>query len=305
MRRKILLLGIVIFALNGCIKDDSAEKQANETKKLDEYLIANNINTDPTETGLYYIERVSGNSIKPEVDDYVLVNYTGRFLNNDLFTTTVDSIAKENNIYDSLKVYGYQNLKISTLISGFYQGLRTMGEGGKATLIIPSDLAYGYLGSGNIPPYTTLIYDVHLVKVIKDIQQYQQEKLDEYLDTIAFYSEIDEGLYMITDKPGNGDSVLLYDQVKLNYESYLIDGRKYNYNSYIFNLGFDNTIPGKMGIYSITEGWIKGILKMQVGQTARIVVHSDKAYGGYGNGYVSAYSPIVYKVEVLEINPKK
>jgi len=41
-----------------------------------------------------------------------------------------------------------------------------MDEGGKATLLIPSKLAYGTSGYYTIPGYTPLLYDVQLVKVI-------------------------------------------------------------------------------------------------------------------------------------------
>jgi FKBP-type peptidyl-prolyl cis-trans isomerase FkpA len=40
-----------------------------------------------------------------------------------------------------------------------------MNEGGKATLIIPSAIAYGSRDSGKIPAYSTLVFEVELIKV--------------------------------------------------------------------------------------------------------------------------------------------
>jgi len=51
------------------------------------------------------------------------------------------------------------------IIEGWNEGIKFMKEGGEATLIIPSVLGYGSSGSGSIPPYSTLIFDVELIDV--------------------------------------------------------------------------------------------------------------------------------------------
>ena len=53
------------------------------------------------------------------------------------------------------------------VIRGWTEGLGLLGEGGKATLYIPSDLAYGARGNQAIEPNSALIFDVEVLKVSK------------------------------------------------------------------------------------------------------------------------------------------
>ena len=51
------------------------------------------------------------------------------------------------------------------VIAGWDEGIAMMKQGGKAMLIIPSSIAYGEVDKGQIPPYSTLVFDVELVEV--------------------------------------------------------------------------------------------------------------------------------------------
>ncbi len=50
------------------------------------------------------------------------------------------------------------------VITGWDQGILKMRKGGKALLLIPSDIGYGE-GRGQIPPYTPLVFEVELIDV--------------------------------------------------------------------------------------------------------------------------------------------
>lgn len=53
------------------------------------------------------------------------------------------------------------------VIPGWTEGLCLLNKGAKARLFIPYNLAYGERGMGDIPPYSTLIFDIELLDVIK------------------------------------------------------------------------------------------------------------------------------------------
>jgi TonB-dependent SusC/RagA subfamily outer membrane receptor len=84
----------------------------------------------------------------------VKVNYTGKLLDGTVFDTSEGKEPIEFTV-------GAQQL-----IPGWEEGILKMNKGGKATLLIPSELAYGANGAGNsILPYTPLLFDLELIDV--------------------------------------------------------------------------------------------------------------------------------------------
>ena len=130
------------------------DAEVQETKEREAYLEAENITVEPTESGLYYIETEEGIGVQAATGDVVQVHYEGRFLNGQVF----DSSWERGTPIEF-------TLGESQVIKGFEKGIALMKEGGKARLIIPSNLAYGSFGSGIIPSYTTTVFDVELVEI--------------------------------------------------------------------------------------------------------------------------------------------
>ena len=124
-----------------------------ETEILEQYLTENNITTEPKESGLYYIETETGTGLQPQQGDTVYVHYTGKLIDGTVFDTS-----------EGGNPFSFE-LGVGYVIQGWDEGIAYMKEGGKATLIIPSQLGYGSTGATSIPPYSTLIFDVELVDV--------------------------------------------------------------------------------------------------------------------------------------------
>lgn len=149
----IVVAGI-LFMSTSCIKDNSEDLKLKEQNLLEQYLETNHITEQPRESGLYYIETLAGQGAQPDSGNSVTVDYTGRLINGNVFDSSVNR-----------GPFTFQ-IGAGQVIPGWEEGIYLMKKGGKATLIIPSDLAYGAYGSYTIPPYATLIFDVEL----KDIQ---------------------------------------------------------------------------------------------------------------------------------------
>ena len=107
-----------------------------------------------TSSGLQYriINEGSGHD-SPKPESVVSVHYRGKLTNGLEF----DSSYKRNQP---------ASFPVNGVIRGWTEALQLMKEGDKWELIIPPNLGYGSKGAGNIiPPDSTLIFEVELIKI--------------------------------------------------------------------------------------------------------------------------------------------
>lgn len=147
--------------------ENMQQAQAAEKEALAKYVEDNKIKATPDEEGLYIIVNKKGNGQKVEIGRQVAINYTGRLLNGKVFDTSIESVAKENGIYESRRPYEPLSYRVGeqSLIRGWEKGIINQPAGSKLTLIIPSALGYGPQSLGVIPANSSLIFDLEIVSV--------------------------------------------------------------------------------------------------------------------------------------------
>jgi FKBP-type peptidyl-prolyl cis-trans isomerase len=105
-----------------------------------------------TASGLQYKVITAGHGARPGPNDTVKINYTGTFIDGQVFDAS-----------DKHKEKGPASIPLANVIPGFREGLQLMQTGGHYKLYIPSALAYGSEPRPPMPPNATLIFDVTLV----------------------------------------------------------------------------------------------------------------------------------------------
>jgi FKBP-type peptidyl-prolyl cis-trans isomerase len=319
--RKIQLLPFFVSALmvlaSGCVKNEIEDLENNEKKIISKYLSDHNITDDKkTEGGIYFIETKAGTGLAPAKDNYVVINYVGRYLEDGVIReTSYDSLKADWPLSDIFKYYLYGPIKViyGYSMPGINEALSLMKEGGKATVVLPSDKA-NY-------DYKPLVYEIELLKVIKDPAVFDDSTMNLYVQ--ANYSDgVQIGdttlWYKVTQPSTATDSFGTGDSIYFNYKGKIVDAYG---SSIIANRVFDsNSETGlskyKSGMKTPTNMMLfpNGLkvafdsIKFQNHSKVSIAIGNSMAYGK--NGYVfptqnyiivPVYQSLVYDIEVVDI----
>ncbi len=155
MKKSSLFLTLLIasFVLAGCTKksdtDRALESLSNSETQQKESTMDNTI------TELQIEDTVVGTGKEATTGAQVTVHYKGTFLDGKVFDTSLQP---------GRDPFTFQ-LGAGMVIEGWDVGVAGMKEGGKRTLTIPSDMAYGPYGAGPIGPNTPLLFEVELLEV--------------------------------------------------------------------------------------------------------------------------------------------
>jgi FKBP-type peptidyl-prolyl cis-trans isomerase len=135
-----------------------AEKRDMESRQAENEFLAENSKkpgVHVTGSGLQYEVIQEGSGPKPTAVDVVRVHYEGSLTSGAVFDS---SYSRGEPLEFSL----------GGVIPGWTEGLQLMSTGSTYRLYIPSDLGYGPQGAGpQIPPYSTLIFEVELLGIVR------------------------------------------------------------------------------------------------------------------------------------------
>ncbi len=143
-------------ALDALMKRVQEIKSKQDVEKENDFMDkikAENPNLKTSESGLSYIITEPGTQPTPTDSSTVVVNYVGKLADGTVFDQSAEG---------QPATFG-----VKQVIPGFSEGLKLLGKGGKATLYIPCNLAYGEQGvpQAGIGPNAMLIFDIEVVDI--------------------------------------------------------------------------------------------------------------------------------------------
>ncbi|MEI7981759.1 MAG: FKBP-type peptidyl-prolyl cis-trans isomerase [Bacteroidota bacterium] len=298
---------IIHFYITLLTVDSPVSMMKKEAESLKKYIDEKKVVVAPLPSGLYFIETVQGKGIKIDSGTWVKAHFKVSLIDGKQVFSS----------YDKGEPLQFEYGKRFDT-PGFEQGIGKMLKGGKATLIVPSKIAFGETGRGAmVPPYASIIYEVEIIdvqtKTDHDKQQAEEKKKSQLkLET----SKKQEGDMMkkyllekkITAKPtasgliyvekvkGTGAKPAAGKKVKVHYTGTLLNGTKFD-SSRDRNEPFEFTL----GQGQVIPGWDEGIALMNVGGKATLIVPSSIGYKDRDMGTIPPYSTLVFDVELLDV----
>jgi peptidylprolyl isomerase len=222
--------------------------------------------------GLSYVDSVIGTGDLVGKTDFVVVHYTGWVYTDGQKGEPFDSSVERGEPISF-------SLGESRVIEGWDKGLPGMQVGGKRTLLIGHEMAYGVNGRPPvIPPAATLIFDVELVDILRVDITVQEE--------------------------GTGAVAERGDMLNVHYTGWLwVDGAKGDQFDSSHKTGQPFKFP--LGQGRVITGWDKGMEGMKVGQKATLIIPPGLGYGAQGSrGSIPPNATLCFEVELVSIEGK-
>ena len=289
------------------------EEQASKQKGIDEELLQayfkkNNIKPMKTASGLYYTVSAAGTGESIKSGQKLSVNYTGKLLSGSIFDSNMDSTFHHMTPFEL-------EIGKGRVIKGWDEGLLLLKKAAKATLYIPSTLAYGSQDrSPQIPANSILVFDVEILDVqdappppVKRSPDEQAKIDDKIIEDYLAKNNIKAtktptGLYYAISQKGLGPMATSGKKVTMNYTGKTLDGKVFD----------SNTDPAKghvqpfvftLGVGQVIKGWDEGVQFLQIGSRATFFIPSGLAYGDRGaGGSIPPNAVLMFDVEVLGID---
>jgi len=298
---------VIHFYISLLSVDSPASMMKKEEDALKKYIEEKKITVTPAPSGLYFVESVQGKGMKIDSGTWVKAQFKVSLTDGKQIFSSYDRGEPMQFEYGK---------RFDT--PGFEEGISKMLKGGKATLVVPSKIAFGEMGRGAmVPPYSTIVYDIEIIdvqsKADHDKQQATEKKKTElksetnkqqegtlmkkYLkDKNITAKPTPSGLVFVEKVKGTGAKAVAGKKVKVHYTGTLLNGTKFD-SSRDRNEPFEFTL----GKGQVIKGWDEGIALMNVGGKAIMVIPSNIAYGDRDMGTIPPYSTLVFDVELLDV----
>jgi peptidylprolyl isomerase len=231
-----------------------------------------------TESGLKYKVLQEGKGERAKSGDVVLVHYVGKLLNDTVFDSSVERG----------KPFKF-TLGNNQVILGWEEGVALMNVGDKMLLTIPPALAYGPRKMGKIPAYSTLKFEVELLKILPKAIPFDVKKIKPIItkNGIEIYKTLETKDSLAT----KGKTVLLH------YSLYLEGNKKVD-----SSVDKDMPIRYESGKADGFDAWNEAFPFLRSGEKARLKIPYQLGFGEKGvPPQIPEKATLYYDIEILEV----
>lgn len=232
-----------------------------------------------TDSGLQYFEMESGDGETPEDGQPVRMHYTAWLEDGTRIDSSLDTGEPLTFALGSEQVF-----------EGWNEAVALMQVGDTWQVIIPSDLALGSEGAGQvIPPDANLVMQLELLELLPPPPE-EPAEVDE-----EDYTTTDSGLQYVDLEEGGGEVVSEGDEVSVHYTGWLEDGTR-------FDSSYNRGEPLNMivGSGQVIPGWDEGLVGMKAGGRRQLRIPPDLGYGEEGAGdVIPPDATLIFDIELL------
>jgi FKBP-type peptidyl-prolyl cis-trans isomerase len=301
--------------LSSCLNKETQKLQDEENSKIanlkSKYTITE---ADAIGQGVYlqFIGTRGGDTLKPQINNVVIVTYTGEYSDGTIFDLTDSVTAVAKNLYSTSYIYGPARIRVGYSIAGINLALMHMNEGSEAKILIPSAMAWNN--------YEPLYYHLSLLRVITNDTLYENNQRKLYTEKLGLTDSTLLPLRktfakIIKESTDTGKADINYgDSIYLSLQAYYAEVEPFltgHYGRKFFPIGpFTGKLHyafGDQDGFPLTTAIDSAVFQMKTGEVMEVVTGSENAYGPDGflhpaNFYiVPPYMPVHYIITLDKV----
>lgn len=284
---KYALPGFLLLSIIVACQKEYETIDVVDDRNVTEYIQQNKLNMlEYQDTGVYYQVVSPGTGTEVEYSERLPLIFTMRSLDGKY--VSADTFSLGNRYYNYLGYFTPEAVRV-----GIKEVLKN--RSGTLRMIIPSRLAFGRNGVGNIPGNASLDLVVKVLDTTK-MAAYDDFTIKKYLDVNALsgFTKTSSGLYYKIADAGSLSPITVDSTVSAEYTGKLLNG-----------VVFDKAVAGSPATFSLSgviKGWKEAIPLLKQGGTIRMILPSALAYGFEGSsGSIPPFSCLDFNVKITDV----
>ena len=287
---KYALPGFLLLSIIVACEKEYETIESIDSRNVTDYIKANNINAvEYGNTGIFYEVITPGTGADLAYSDQVPVLLTIKSLDGTY--TSLDTFSYTNRYYDYLGYFNPEGLRI-----GIKEVLKK--SAGALRMIIPSRLAFGRNGNGNVGGNASLDVSVKVLDKSK-IREYEDFGIKKYMtaNSLTGFTKTSSGIYYKIADAGAGSPIALDSTISVEYTGKYLNGVVFN------KTAAGSPISQELG--GFIEAWKEIVPLIKQGGSVQLITPSSAAYGLQGdrdNG-MPPFSSLDFTLKVTDVAP--